>query len=62
MSTEFFWAIVVVLALLLGPFAALRAVSQYRIRMTAEQKKRAAQLEAQEKAEEATGNKPGGFW
>lgn len=62
MSAEFFWAIVVVLALLLGPFAALRAVSHYRIRMTAAQKQRAAELEAREKAEEAAGNKPGGFW
>jgi len=62
MSLQFFWAIVVVLALLFGPFAALRAVSQYRIRMTAAQKKRAALLEAQEKSEEASGNKPSGFW
>lgn len=60
MSAEIFWVIVLVVALLAAPFAALHAVSQYRIRVTAAQKKRAAELEAQEKAEEARGDKPGG--
>jgi hypothetical protein len=61
MSAEFFWAILLVVALIAGPFAALRAASSYRIRMTAAQKKRQALLEEQEKAAEARGDKPG-FW
>lgn len=62
MSAEFFWVIVLVVVLIAGPFATLRAVSEYRVRMSAAAKKRQAEIEAQEKAEEASDKKPGGFW
>lgn len=62
MSAQFFWTILLVVVLLLGPFAALRVVSHVRIRLTAAQKRRQELLEQQEKEEEARGDRPGGFW
>lgn len=60
MSAEFIWAILIVIALLAGPFAALKAVTHFRI--SAEQKRRQAELEREEQDAQARGDRPKGFW
>ncbi|HSW13051.1 MAG TPA: hypothetical protein VLI06_09455 [Solimonas sp.] len=62
MNWEIVGVVALVVALIAGPFATLRAVSEYRIRMSAAAKKRQAEMAAKEKTEEASGDKPKGFW
>lgn len=62
MGAEFFWVAVLVVILLAGPFATLRAVSAYRLRVSESVKKRQQEMEAKEKAEESSPDKPRGFW
>lgn len=61
MGWEILGVLVLVVAVIVGPFASLRAVSRYRLRMSAAAKRRQAEMEARDRAEDAA-DRPHGFW